>query len=87
MTRTVRFPASITAAIAAFCMASAFALAQEPQPAKPVPVPNTLDDPNVPSSGAVVLGADEGPLVAPGEAPDLIFEFTGKVSGYVEPCG
>jgi hypothetical protein len=60
--------------------------AQEPSPVKP-PVPNPSSNPNVPSSEAVVLGVDEGPLVIPGDAPDLILEFTGKVLGYVEPCG
>jgi hypothetical protein len=30
---------------------------------------------------------DEGPLVAPGEAPDLALFSTGGVVGYVEPCG
>lgn len=30
---------------------------------------------------------DEGPLVAPGEAPDLVLLYTGGVVGYVEPCG
>lgn len=30
---------------------------------------------------------DEGPLVAPGEAPDLVLLCTGAVVGYVEPCG
>lgn len=64
----------------------ALAGAQEPSPDKPS-VPNTLNDPNIPPSDAVILGNDEGPLVIPGDPPDLIFEFTGKVLGYVEPCG
>jgi hypothetical protein len=58
------------------------AAAQEPAPVRP-----PAADPNAAPSQAVVLGAEEGPLVIPGDAPDLIFEFTGKVAGYVEPCG
>jgi len=60
--------------------------AQEPAPARPT-VSNPPGDPNLPPGEAVVLGVEEGPLVIPGDAPDLIFEFTGKVLGYVEPCG
>ena len=62
------------------------AMAQEPSPARPA-IPDTINDPNSPSGVAVAVGADEGPLVVPGDAPDLIFEFTGRVTGYVEPCG
>jgi hypothetical protein len=62
------------------------AAAQEPAPTRP-PAAGPAADPNPAPSQAVVLGAEEGPLVIPGDAPDLIFEFTGKVAGYVEPCG
>jgi hypothetical protein len=30
---------------------------------------------------------DEGPLVVPGDPPDLILIYTGAVVGYVDPCG
>ena len=62
------------------------ATAQEPSPVRPT-IPNAVNDPNIPSGGVAVPGAEEGPLVIPGDAPDLIFEFTGRVAGYVEPCG
>jgi hypothetical protein len=42
----------------------------------------------VPRETTAPAGAtDEGPLVAPGEAPDLALFTTGGVVGYVEPCG
>lgn len=30
---------------------------------------------------------DTGPLVAPGDPPDLTLLYTGGVVGYIEPCG
>ena len=49
-------------------------------------VPNTVSDPNLSGSLAAV-SPEGGPLVAPGPAPDIIVLFTGRVVGYVEPCG
>jgi hypothetical protein len=50
------------------------------------PIPNTYPAP-AGTPGAVLAVPDEGPLVAPGPAPDLIFDFTSRVVGFIEPCG
>ena len=52
----------------------------------PQPIPNTISDPNIPGS-LVAVTPGEGPLVAPGPAPDIIFIYTGRVIGNIEPCG
>ena len=64
-----------TLVVAALFLAVTSAPAQDPstQPGQPLQ--------------PVLLGADEGPLVVPGDPPDLILEFTAKVAGYIEPCG
>ncbi|MBI3449792.1 MAG: hypothetical protein HY049_12855 [Acidobacteria bacterium] len=65
----------LTLAVVALFLAVTAASAQDPstQPSQP--------------AQPVLLGADEGPLVIPGDTPDLILEFTAKVAGYIEPCG
>jgi len=54
--------------------------AQEQQPQPPQQAPGA-------ASTARSLDPPGGVLVAPGNAPDLIFLYTGDVIGHVEPCG
>ncbi len=62
------------------------ALPEGPAAPRTSDFPNTINDPNI-SGSATVIGPDEGPLVLPGPPPDIIFVYTGRVRGYVEPCG
>jgi hypothetical protein len=59
---------------AAASLAAAGAWAETPQAPQNTLPARTLD----PAGGA---------LVAPGNAPDVIFLHTGDVIGYLEPCG
>jgi hypothetical protein len=76
---------SLAALLLACLAAIAPALTQE-SGAKPIPIPNTINDPNVSGSVAMIT-PDLGPLVVPGPAPDVIFVYTGRVVGFIEPCG
>lgn len=76
---------ALAALLLAGLAAVAPALTQEGG-AKPIPIPNTINDPNV-SRSVTMITPEPGPLVAPGPAPDVIFVYTGRVIGYIEPCG
>jgi hypothetical protein len=50
------------------------------------PVASAAADPNLSGSVRSVRAASP-PLVAPGPPPDIVILFTGRVIGFVEPCG
>ena len=66
-------------ALVALGAAGAWAQVQPPQPSPPQPQAAALSARSLEPPGGV--------LVAPGNAPDVIFLYTGDVIGYVEPCG
>jgi hypothetical protein len=72
MGRWQRRAACVLGVLAVFAAAGAGAPAQQ-APAAPLSA-RGVDPPG-------------GALVAPGNAPDLIFLHTGDVIGYLEPCG
>ncbi len=73
MRRVLRHAAWLLVLIAA--LGTTHVLAQEaPKAAAPPPAARGLEPPS-------------GVLVAAGNAPDLIFLYTGDVIGYIEPCG
>jgi hypothetical protein len=50
------------------------------------PIPNAAADPNL-SGSLRAVRPEQPPLVAPGPPPDIVILFTGRVIGFVEPCG
>ncbi len=71
-------PAAVVLGVA-MLLAMAGAEAQE-NPAAPATPP-------APPPVARSLEPPAGALVAAGNAPDVIFLYTGDVIGYIEPCG
>jgi hypothetical protein len=83
---------------AAWTLAAVVALAtpavsqQVQNPAAPAQVQNPaapaqVQNPAAPALAGRSLDPPGGTLLAPGNAPDLLFLYTGDVIGYLEPCG
>jgi hypothetical protein len=75
------------AAVLLTALGAALALTRAAGPGtQPAPFPGGINDPNLAGSNLMVT-PDEGPLVVPGPAPDLILLYAGRAQGYIEPCG
>ncbi len=75
-----RFPRPAAVVLGAAMLLAVASVAAQENPAAP-------SAPPAPPPAARSLEPPAGALVAAGNAPDVIFLYTGDVIGYIEPCG